>query len=76
MGQAVVVANADDVLAYALATVSDPALAPVSLWRSDPIGTSEHLLALWGSASDDIYAVGTNGAIIHNDGNVWTRLGR
>jgi hypothetical protein len=35
---------------------------------------SDGLLGVWGSATNDLWAVGKNGAILHGDGTGWTRV--
>jgi len=41
-------------------------------WSPTAMPTSDTLYALWGTASDDVFAVGRNGAILHHDGLTWT----
>lgn len=42
-------------------------------WVVEPdIPTDEDLLAVWGRAADDVWAVGWAGTIIHYDGLAWT----
>jgi cysteine-rich repeat protein len=41
-------------------------------WALTPVPTAETLYGLWGSAVDDVYAVGRNGTILHHDGLTWT----
>ena len=36
-----------------------------------PSPTGERLNAVWGSAADDVWAVGARGTILHYDGHVW-----
>lgn len=33
-----------------------------------------NLVDVWGSAADDVYAVGMDGTILHNDGSGWTAM--
>jgi hypothetical protein len=40
----------------------------------DVLATTETLLGVWGSAADDVYAVGVNGVILHHDGTHWRRM--
>ena len=35
---------------------------------------SDGLLGVWGSATNDLWAVGKNGTILHGDGTGWTRV--
>jgi len=42
-------------------------------WTIVPSGTSETLYGIWGSAANDIWAVGAGGTILHWDGKTWTR---
>jgi hypothetical protein len=37
-------------------------------------GTTDYLLAVWGSASDDVFAVGEGGLILHYDGASWSAM--
>lgn len=37
-------------------------------------GTTAYLYDLWGSSGDDVYAVGTNGTIIHYNGSTWSEM--
>jgi hypothetical protein len=39
-----------------------------------PGGGTGVLLDVWGSASDDVWAVGDTGQILHWDGSAWTRV--
>lgn len=36
-----------------------------------PSPTTNELFAVWGSAPNDVYAVGNNGVVIHYDGQAW-----
>lgn len=48
--------------------------AGVPVWVVEPnVPTGEDLLAVWGRAADDVYAVGFDGTVIHYDGTAWTR---
>jgi hypothetical protein len=46
-------------------SAENPGLAP---W------TNEDLLDVWGSAPNDVWAVGTNGSALHFDGKAWVSL--
>jgi hypothetical protein len=37
-------------------------------------GTDEQMTAMWGTAADNIYAVGGNGTIVHYDGARWSEI--
>lgn len=43
-------------------------------WQADNVPTTQHLRAVWGSAPDDIWAVGLAGVIVHWDGAAWTKV--
>ena len=43
-------------------------------WQAMDSGTTEHLMDVWGTASDNIFAVGGNGTILHYDGTEWTLM--
>ena len=45
--------------------------APVSRWVAVASGTTNNLRRVWGSAPDDVWAVGDGGAAIHWDGTAW-----
>jgi hypothetical protein len=48
--------------------------AGVPVWVVEPgVPTQEDLLAVWGRAADDVYAVGFGGTVLHYDGVAWTR---
>jgi hypothetical protein len=32
------------------------------------------MLGMWGSARDDVWAVGLEGSLVHFDGKAWTRV--
>ena len=40
-------------------------------WELMPSGTREYLYDVWGSATDDVFAVGRQGTILHFDGADW-----
>jgi hypothetical protein len=42
------------------------------LWFEESVPTDEALLGVWGRRSDDVFAVGWNGTILHYDGAEWT----
>ena len=43
-------------------------------WRPMASGTTDDLQAVWGSASNDVFAVGRNGRILHYDGSSWSDM--
>ncbi len=45
-----------------------------SEWVRMEIPTENELNRVWGSGSDDVYAVGENGTILHYDGKKWTEM--
>ncbi len=45
-----------------------------SSWTPMESGSSEVLFAVWGTASDDVYAVGDNGTVIHYNGSAWSAV--
>jgi hypothetical protein len=51
-----------------LATSGEPT------WTPTPNSTLANLNAIWGSAPDDIWAVGDYGAIVHWDGQAWSAV--
>lgn len=52
----------------------DAGLPPCgSVWSLMSPGTAEHLNAVWGSSSTDVFAVGDKGTILHYDGASWTK---
>lgn len=70
-GQVTVAAEGNGATAYALVTVSVPGLGPVAEWRFDN-EPRPWILAVWGAAPTDVFAVGLFGAIYHYDGATWT----
>ena len=43
-------------------------------WFPMDSGSTENLNGIWGAASDDIFAVGDNGTILHYDGSSWSSM--
>lgn len=43
-------------------------------WTPIPSGVTQHLDAVWGTAADNVYAVGRQGVIVHWNGSRWRRL--
>jgi hypothetical protein len=46
--------------------------APATGWEALPSGTDKTLYAVWGTAADNVYAVGDQSTIVHYDGAKWT----
>ncbi|XXX71718.1 hypothetical protein WMF30_29140 [Sorangium sp. So ce134] len=42
-------------------------------WQN-PLPQGNGLNGIWGTATDDIYAVGLDGTIVHYDGSAWSRM--
>lgn len=66
------------VLAACLAMAASPpavrAADSLATWRPMASGTAARLLALWGTSSSDLFAVGSGGTILHYDGAAWTGM--
>jgi hypothetical protein len=45
--------------------------APGAAWTAIPTGVANRLNAVWGTASDDVFAAGTLGTILHWNGTGW-----
>lgn len=43
-------------------------------WAQEKPPSTQHLRAVWGSAPDDIWAVGLAGLILHYDGSAWQKV--
>jgi Leucine-rich repeat (LRR) protein len=43
-------------------------------WQTLDSGTQNHLYSVWGRSSNDIFAVGRSGEIIHFDGSIWESM--
>ena len=41
-------------------------------WSPQASGTTNNLFGIWGSAPNDVFAVGANGTILHYDGTGWS----
>ena len=48
--------------------------AECATWQVMNTPTTEVLYDIWGTASDNIFAVGANGTILHFDGDEWTQM--
>jgi hypothetical protein len=46
----------------------------VATWKVMDTPTSEHLRDVWGTSSDNVYAVGNSGTILHYDGCIWEKI--
>ena len=71
-GQVTVAAEASGRIAYALLTVSVPDVAPVSSWHPTDLGFP--VTDVWGTASDNVFAVGGGPEIAHYDGTSWSSM--
>lgn len=49
-------------------------VAGEDVWKQEPTGTQQDLYALYGTRSDDVFAVGARGTILHFDGVAWSGL--
>ena len=45
-----------------------------SEWTDVSIDTGTELLGIWGTAPDDVWAVGSAGTVLHWDGNQWSSI--
>lgn len=43
-------------------------------WQEVATGVSNSLVAVWGSAPDDVWAAGTSGRLLHHDGKAWATV--
>jgi hypothetical protein len=43
-------------------------------WTAMPSNTTSSLQGVWGTASNDVFAVGLDGAILHYDGAAWSAM--
>ena len=43
-------------------------------WSPMTSGTTNGLKGIWGSSGSDVFAVGSNGTILHYDGNAWSPM--
>lgn len=53
--------------------VSNTAILDIETWSIQTSGTSQNLTGVWGFASNNVYAVGNNGVILHWDGYAWAQ---
>ncbi len=52
----------------------DPVGSGTGSWSLEPSGTAEQLNDVWGASSDDVFAVGNHGVILHYNGSSWTAM--
>ncbi len=46
----------------------------LAAWTSMESGTTATLYGVWGSTGSAVFAVGTDGTILHYDGSIWTEM--
>ena len=52
-----------------------PANAAGGQWEwQNPLSQGNGLIAVWGSSSSDVFAVGWSGTILHYDGSAWSAM--
>lgn len=73
-GQVTVSASSGGTTGYALLTISDPSLAPVSVWAATSSGLSEQIWGMWGVSASDVHAVGTSTTALRFNGTSWASL--
>jgi hypothetical protein len=54
--------------------MTSPVPLAVKAWKPMVSGTSRDLLGVWGSASDNVFAVGQQGTILRYDGASWSQM--
>ncbi|HSD72021.1 MAG TPA: hypothetical protein VLE54_04485 [Thermoanaerobaculia bacterium] len=56
------------------ATLPAPAARAEAAWNLEQVASRlTHLSGVWGSSSEDVFAVGSRGVVLHFDGRRWTR---
>ncbi|NIM49145.1 MAG: hypothetical protein GTO22_07780 [Gemmatimonadales bacterium] len=72
-GQVTIVAEVDGRVGYALLTVSTPEVGPVTSWTvmAPP---AVPLWDVWSTSPSDVFAVGSDGFILHYDGTEWSAM--
>ncbi|MGD0856304.1 MAG: choice-of-anchor U domain-containing protein [Dehalococcoidia bacterium] len=60
-------------VAFPLITMPSTAEAAYT-WTAMTSGTTENLYSVWGSSGGDVFAVGTNGTVLHYNGSTWTAM--
>lgn len=68
-GQATIAADVDGVVGSGVLTVSVPSVQPVTSWTASWKGPV--LEGVWGASPEEVFAVGTEGTILHFDGARW-----
>ncbi len=73
-GQTTVTAAVGNVLGTATVTVVVDGLALANVWADDgsPVAGAQNLQGVWGSATNDVWGVGTGGAVVHWNGTSWS----
>ncbi len=74
-GQAIISAEADGAKDYAVFTVEEAAATfPVNIWAADIAMQTPRLRDVWGTAPDNVWAVGSGSTIMHYDGASWNSV--
>ncbi len=70
-GLATGVAAGSATVTASLFGVSGSASIQVASWSFAAAGTTQTLVAIYGSAANDVWAVGGGGTLLHNNGSIW-----
>ena len=53
---------------------NSPVASEASDWKRENPGSDANLYAVWGTAADNVFAVGGGGLIVHYDGSRWSSM--
>src|SRR5207237_7668252 len=61
---------------FVLTACHNDLIGPIStlVWSSVSSGTTQNLYSVWGTSASDVWAVGSNGTILHYNGTTWSSV--
>ncbi len=73
-GQVTIRVKVDEVVEYAVLTVTIPGLPRVNLWTQLDSGINNQIECLWGTSATDVFAAAHGATVLHYDGTAWSKV--